>query len=386
MSVFVYRGPLAPDSPLFRGRTTELARLTRFSQGEVRAYAIVYGGRQTGKTSLLLRLATRLPEPVRTCRVDFQGVPGATAPQVYTYLARRVASGLPHLTEVIEVDDAPSLVEFLCQVVGQPGIGRLVLLLEELGALPQASREDLANVLRSIFTSRFDPSCRPLAKLMVVLAGGIELYELAATQVSTLHNICEAIYLPDLSEEEAVGLIADGLTGLGLLRTEAEVLGQAVHTHVGGHPYLTQCLGGLLEEYLASGESLTPAHVDSAAERLLSGDPLLHHLRKAVTEQHLLAAGKALLDGHVRFSRLDEEMARLELLGLAREADGCWTVRNRLLARALQEACYAEKVSAAPLPVEEELSEPKVSGEAKYSIHIERAEGIVIGDQAKVLR
>lgn len=348
MGVFVYRGPLAPDSPLFRGREAELARLTRLCQGEVQAYATVYGGRQAGKTSLLLRLATRLPEPVHTCRVDFQGIPGATTRQVYTYLAQRVAQGLLSQAKAPQVNDAPGLIEFLCQAIDQPEIGRFVLLLEELGALPQPSREDLAHVLRSMFTNRFDPSCRPLARLMVVLAGGVEMYELAATQVSPLQNICEPIYLSDLSEGEAVGLVAGVLTELGLPRIEAEALGRAIYTQVAGHPYLTQRLGGALEAGLAAGESLAPAHVDSAVEQLLSGDPLLHHLRRALTEQDLLAASKTLLDGRLRFSRLDEEMARLELLGLAREADGCWVVRNRLLAKALQDWVTASPDQAQP--------------------------------------
>lgn len=337
MAVFVYRGPLAPGSPLFRGRTAELARLIRLCQGEVQAYAIVYGGRQTGKTSLLLRLEAKLLKAVRTCRVDFQGVPGATMPQVYTFLAQRVARRLPHLMKAANaVKDAPSLIEFLCQAVGQKETSRLVLLLEELGALPRDSREDMAHVLRSIFTNRFDFSCRPLARLMVVLAGGIELYELAATQVSPLQNICEPIYLSDLSEEQAIGLVTDGLAGLGLHRKEAEALGRAIYAHVGGHPYLTQRLGGALETGLAVGESPTSAYADRAIEQLLRGDPLLRHLRRALDEQDLSDASKDLLDGHLRFSRLDEEMARLELLGLASETDGHWTVRNRLLARALR--------------------------------------------------
>jgi hypothetical protein len=349
MGVFAYRGPLAPDSSLFRGREAELAWLIRMCQGEVQAYAIVYGGRQTGKTSLLLRLATRLREPVRTCRVDFQGMPGATAPQVYTYLANRVASDFPHLAETIGTGDAPSLIDFLCRVVSEPEVGQLVLLLEELGALPQASREDLANVLRSIFTGRFDSSCRPLARLMVVLAGGIELHDLAATQVSTLHNICEAIYLPDLSDEEAVNLAADGLSELGVSWTEAEAIGKAIYANVEGHPYLTQRLGGALEASLGDGESLTPAHVDRAVEQVMIGDPLLHHLHRALVEQDLLDAGEELLDGKMRFSRLDEEMAKLELLGLSREADGYWVVRNRLLARVLQQVLHAEKTNVVHL-------------------------------------
>jgi len=429
--MFIYRGPLPPDSLLFRGRTAELDKLMRLCQGPVQAYAIVYGGRQTGKTSLLLRLSVMLPESVWACRVDFQRIPGATSPQVYGYLAQCVSECLSandqasraavendtsgqidlvalrdlldehfnedelrdlcfemetdyeslsaaskkgkarelvadckrkeRTLELVErcrklrpkaawprqtlslsvegtpVHDAPALVKFLCQAIGQPDVNRFVLLLEELGALPQSTREDLANVVRSIFTGRFDASCRALSKLMVVLAGSVELYELAASQVSTLHNICNEIYLPDLSDQEAVGLVADELIGLGLPYTDAETFGQAIYTCAGGHPYLTQRIGALLEESLVGGKQLTPASVDRCVEQLLRDDPLLHHLRQAVEEQLLLTACKSLLNKQLRFSRLDEEMARLELLGLAGESEGYWTARNRLLERALRE-------------------------------------------------
>jgi hypothetical protein len=433
MSAFFYRGPLPPDSPLFRGRKAELSQLIRLCQGEVQAYAIIYGGRQTGKTSLLLRLAAMLPKSVRTCRVDMQRIPGATLPQVCNYLAQSLVRSLPgndqtyevvpmhisptmlrqilaeyfneselrdlcfemeigyedlagpglrdkarelviycerrgrtdelvrrchelrpkaswpasssaleqsrspHLAAANKVNDAPTLIEFLCQTVSRPEVDRFVLLLEELGALPQSVQEDLANIVRSIFNSRFDSYCRPLARLVVMLAGSVELYQLAATQVSTLHNICEEIYLPDLSEQESVGLIADALASLGVQRTNTETLGRAIYAHAGGHPYLTQRLGGSLEQGIATGEPLAPAYVDRAVEQLLLGDPLLHHLHKALGEQNLLAASESLLGRRLRFSRLDEEMARLELLGLARESGGRWAVRNRLLEKVLQE-------------------------------------------------
>jgi hypothetical protein len=322
---------------MFRGRTTELAQLTRLCQREVEAYAIVYGGRQTGKTSLLLRLTTGLPPHVRACRVDFQGLPGAATGQVYAYLAQRVTASLPHLESAPEIQNAPGLIEFLSQATSHPETGQLVLLLEELGAIPRDSRQDLAHVLRSIFTNRFDPAYRSLTRLMVVLAGGIELYELAATQVSPLQNICEPIYLPDLSEEQAVGLVQDGLAELGLDPAVARALAQAIYAHVSGHPYLVQRLGGALETAVMVGQSPTPDLVEHAVEQLLSDDSLLRHLRTALNEHQLLAASRDLLKGSLRFSRLDDEMARLELLGLAREVDGQWTARNRLLTGALQD-------------------------------------------------
>ncbi|HET91459.1 MAG TPA: hypothetical protein ENN99_12100, partial [Chloroflexi bacterium] len=231
MGVFVYRGPLPSDSDMFRGRTDELRRLLRLCQREVEGYVIVYGGRQMGKTSLLLRLESQLPDTVRTCRLDFQGLPGATPLQVFTYLARRIGEGLPHLDAATTgpvVRDAPSLIEFLGWAMDHPETGQVVLLLEELGALPPGSREDLAHVLRSVFTNRFDSFGQALTRLMVVLAGGIELYELAATQVSPLQNICEPIYLSDLSEQDAVDLVRDGVVSLGMAFQEGEDWGREV--------------------------------------------------------------------------------------------------------------------------------------------------------------
>ena len=336
MSEFAYHGPLGPESTLFRGRTTELERLARMCQGEIGAYAILFGGRQMGKTSLLLRLPRYLPT-VRTCRVDMQFIPGATSSQVYTYLAQRVATCLPQPTAVAFSYDAPGLITYLCDAISQPGMGCLTLLLEELGALPADSRHDLANVLRAIFVNRYEATCRPLSRMMVVLAGGIELYDLAATEVSPLRNICEEIHLPPLAEAEAVGLVADGLQRLGTPVPGGRELGEKVYDHVGGHPYLTQRLGAMLEEGALAGNTPSVVQLDAALDSLLVDNQLVYHLHKAVREHDLLPACGDLIHEHVRFGRMNEAMARLELLGLAGNIAGYWRPANPLLARAMRE-------------------------------------------------
>ncbi len=350
MTSFIYRGPLPPDSPLFRGRETELKRLLRLCRGELQAYAIVYGGRQTGKTSLVLRLAAHLPPGTVACRVDFQETPGIAPAQVYAHLARRVGEAVAldtgHVNEaeramllgVAEmVADAPALIGFLCQALNRPWIQRLVLLLEELGGLSLATRHDLANVLRALFSGRFDPARRPLAKMLIVLTGSVELYELAATEVSTLHNICEAFYLDDLSKRDAVRLVAEGLAEAGTPGDAAETLGQEIYAWTHGHPYLTQHLGSLLADQCIDSGGLPPDCVIASVEHLLRGDALLRHLRRALTGQDLCETARLLLDERPRFSRLDEDLARLELLGLAAERDGCWAVRNRVFEQAMRE-------------------------------------------------
>src|SRR6185436_20934230 len=88
MGIFWSRGPLPPDSPLFRGRAVELQSLVQICREEVKAYHIVYGGRETGKTSLLIRLADQLPADLQCCRVDFQELPSATTIQAFKHLAQ----------------------------------------------------------------------------------------------------------------------------------------------------------------------------------------------------------------------------------------------------------------------------------------------------------
>jgi len=334
--MFLYHGPLLPHSPLFRGRGPELARLSRLCKSDVQAYAIVYGGRQSGKTSLLMRLEAQLPEEVSVCRVDFQGLPGAGISGAFHYLAEKIAERFSLPVTPDTVHEPPRFVRFLREAMQQLPSRHLVLMLEELGALPSETRHALANVLRSVFTNRHEAANHPLGHLMVVLSGSIELYDLAVTDVSTLHNICDPIHLPDLSRDDGSGLIRDGLREAGLPIPQAEGLGDAVWAAVNGQPYLTQRLGAALVDGKESGVNLTPEHVAQLVEGLLLDDPLLIHWRRALDEERLWPAVSALLDERPRYSRLNAAMARLELLGVARPLDGRWVARNPLLERALR--------------------------------------------------
>jgi formylglycine-generating enzyme required for sulfatase activity len=348
---FHSRGALSPTSPLFRGRQAELTRLLQLCHGDVTAYVIVYGGRQTGKTSLLLRLERRLQDTVRVCRVNFQSVPGATAAQVYTFLARRVAQTVPLSPDPTPVSDPQTLTQFLTQALDRPEISRLVVLLDELGTLPDRTRDDLANVLRALFHDRL--IIPALAKLQVVLTGGIELYNLVIAEVSALHNICEEIYLGDLSEADAIALVADGLEPPGIPRADGAQMGRAIYAWVQGHPYLTQRLGYLLELTIRRSASLAPASVDQAVQQVEQSDPLLGHLRRSLREQGLEVAAQRLLTAPPRFSRFDDDLARLELLGLAKEVHGRWGIRNPLIA-----AVVREWLELDPLPMDQGASSP----------------------------
>jgi len=337
---FTRSGALRLNHPLFRGRAAELDRLEQACLADFDFFLLVYGGRQNGKTTVLLRLEERLrlrfAEGVRVCRVDFQSLPRAASHDAYRYLARSVARVLPHAPQSPEMPDAPALGDFLDAALAGHETQRLVLLLDELGTLPDATREDLAHVLRALHTRRLGSPA--LAKAQFVLAGGIELYNLAVVEASALRNVCEIVRLSDLSESDAVALIADGLTLVGMDTKNATAVGQAIYARVSGHPYFTQRLGELLATQHLAGNRVDDAVVEALSWQLLEhSDPLLEHLRRSIADLNVENAARRLLSMSQRTSRTDAATERLDLLGLAERTGRHWAPRSPLLTVALAE-------------------------------------------------
>lgn len=377
MAGFIYRGPLPPNSPLFYGRDSILQKLKSACQGDVQSYAIVYGGRQNGKTTLLLRLQAELSASARICVVDFQGLPNAPTPDVFDFIVKQMALQLGDDFSS-SARTAPDLVAYFkraCMLSHQ----NIVLVFEELGALPPETRNDLANVVRSVFTNRFRAQNTGLNKFMVVFAGGIELYELAASQVSTLHNICEFFYLNDLTESESHSLLEKGFSLSGVTVEDLKTLTDKVFDQVHGHPYLTQKIGALLAEEITAGKKVNGKTIKTITASLLRDDVLLRHIAKGLREYDLLKPCADMLEGKVKFSRFDEEMSRLELFGLAKEEKGKWIIRNRFFEQALHEWIDKEKLPS-------DSSNSSSLFEASTSIGGNVSQGIIVAGNNNTIR
>lgn len=344
---------LGPGSPAFRGRTDELARLVRLCQDEVTKYGVIYGGRQNGKTSLLYQLRAQLPDSVRLCQIDFQAFDRVPPERAFMMLAEQIHEVLPLGSDVAAITSAPRLKARLREALAQiPDDHRLVLLFDELGALLPASREALSNALRSFFHERF--FAPQLQKLLVIFSGGVELYTMVVSGVSTLHTVCDEIYLPDLSHTEAVHLIADGLQVAGVAPPLSTDLGEAVFARVAGHPYLTQRMGELLVGYASRGQPLSASDVARAeAEIITAAPPLLRNIRDDMREYQLEDAARRLLCERPRFSRFDDDLVRLELIGLAKRDGDYWAVRNPLLATVFRERLGVDMPPALPVATPE---------------------------------
>ena len=325
---------LPSASPLFRGRQAELARLKQICQEDVRAYWVIYGGHQNGKTSLLNQLEDGMRSLVHVCTINFQRIPNAPLPDVYAHIGQRISNVLPMGVPAKHIADAPTLTEFLARELQRSEVKRLVLLLDELGVLSVPTRAALAYSLRALFEDRITTPA--LSKLQIIFSGGIELYDLVVTEASSLHSICEEIYLEDLTRDEAVGLIADGLIAAGA--NHATIVGKMVYARVSGHPYLTQRMGGMLAGYVRHGSPIGPEQVEDVERQIRQGgSPLLRQIQNDLREHRLEDAARRLLTDPPRFNRLNTDMVRLELIGLAKRDGERWAPRNPLLAEVFRE-------------------------------------------------
>lgn len=332
MGVFWYHGALPSDSPMFAGREQELSRIARLCRGEVESYIIVLGARQSGKTSLLYRLEARLGDRAQVVPVNLQGLPGAGSAEVFHYIAQELVAELrgedrptDYLTE--NVRSAPALKQLLCDLSPRR---TTVVTIDEIGAVQPQAASDLANALRSFHQDRLRSRYETLRRYVFVLAGGIELYDLAASNVSTLYNISDHLYLSDLSRAESDELLSQGFGELGIEQPAAHSLCARIFHHARGHLYLTQRLGGLVEETLeAQGCVPTPDELEEMASNLAGGDANVVSLTNGLKEEGLWVEARRLARGEtIPFSRLASVPCRLELLGLIRNEGGRCVVRN----------------------------------------------------------
>ncbi|XXT14442.1 SIR2 family protein [Sorangium sp. So ce429] len=319
--IFHLHGPLDPDSPLFVGREEELVRIERWLQrGD--AVGAVLGGRQNGKTSVLLRARERVRPWQPIAFVDFQTVAGADPAACARYLAEQIADQLvgtlaPALPPL---GGAGGLQAFLRAVASASKAPRIGLFLDELGVLPAETRRWLGSTLRASFHYRL--VYRELGRWTFVLAGGIELCDMAVHRNSPLRNVLDEIYLGDLSEA-AVTALLEAAAAPGLPASCAAELCALT----AGQPYLTQALA---EEAARSGS------LAAGAVALLRAETHnLPHVFHAIDREGLDPVFRRIVaEEPVPFTRLDDDVARLELIGVLREEVGLCRPRNALYAEA----------------------------------------------------
>jgi DNA-binding winged helix-turn-helix (wHTH) protein len=326
--MFVTHGPVPPDSRLFVGRVAEMKRFEKWLS-HVDCVGAVLGARQTGKTSLLLRLCHAFRDKCGFAFVDLQAVVGAQPAECFNYIAEQMVEQLAETGRSDELSlpkDNRAFSTFLRELARRARAVRLVLILDEIGALPPETALRLAGTIRAAFTDRF--LTPEFARYIFLLAGATDMLDLTAGRNSPLGNVTERIYLGDLSLAETEQLLGEGFgsTPPALLPQ----MNSQLHAWTGGHPYWTQFVAAALEN---QSQTLTDEPVGNVVEHLLRTEDrnLPHVIRSLKADSGLWELTETLLDGAtLPFSRTNAAIAKLELIGVLQEKNGRCSIRNRI--------------------------------------------------------
>jgi hypothetical protein len=234
---------------------------------------------------------------------------------------------------------------FMLDLARQVRSPRIVVLMDEVEAVPEKFSDAFFGTVRNIFSSRRKEDEAVFEKYLFVLCGARELHRLTGGPNSPL-NIADRVYLKDFDVTGVQTLVANfQRAGIAVAPETA----QWIFDQTNGHPYLTQKLCALVES--ARPAQITPEVVQTAAEEILRSDD---HLEKMILQVDAesqfrdqlkeIAAGQA-----VGFSRLNPTIARLELLGAIRDAKHC-AIRNALYTAAFRRHFGISSAPPKPAP------------------------------------
>ena len=338
---FKTRGPLlSPADQALIVERPELRRALRIAQQpSVTQYIALLSPRQTGKTTVLLQLMSLLQGLYACTFIDLSVLRTQDAKACFRFVAFRLISEFRHilgsdfaLPETQHVDDSVEFLEFLDELARAVPVPRIILLIDEVGALTPEVSDSFFNTLRTVFTQGRGLA-NHLSKYLFVFSGAVDLYGLTFGTNSPL-NICEKLFLRDFTPAD-VRQIVSQFRHLDIpVSKEAP---ERIHELAGGHPYLTLRLCALLEHPRVS--EVTAEAVDRAATQMLVEDDNIRHVIHEL-EKHPLARRRLygiLVEGRrIPFSRNDPVLASLEMIGAIRAVQPC-EVRNRLYEQALRQ-------------------------------------------------
>lgn len=288
---YVAGGTMPPDAPCYVERAADQELFTGLRQGE---FCYVLTSRQMGKSSLMVRTATRLREAgVAVAVLDVTAIgQNLTVEQWYQGLLGRVGRQL-ELEEALESywlqhPDLAPLQRFMgaMEQVVLPGIGRsshsgraagfddasdgslpelpsLVVFIDEIDfvrSLPFPTDELFAAIRECYNRRAAEPELRRLTFCLLGVASPADLIQ---DPRSTPFNIGRRIELTDFTAAEARPLAAGLLAGSHPTTNGkgAEQLLARVIAWTGGQPYLTQRLCGAVCEELGGAP---PARLNGA--------------------------------------------------------------------------------------------------------------------------
>ncbi len=332
-------GPLDPTvDRLICAPRPELDHAMRLIQAPtVERYLAIQGPRQTGKTTLLRQLRARLkPRGYGISFVNLAGAGEFTDAQFYPLVAGRILTDLrlamtdsdPSKTNSVLPTHAAEFYRFLLQTAQRTDAPRLVILIDQLEIVPEKLAGIFWRTLCDVFSNRSKEEERALEKYIFILSSEKGFGGLSGND---LPEIAERIYLSDL-DLAGVRILTLNFGRIGI--TAPEMTAQWIYDQTRGHPYLTQRLCSIIEQWHPA--TITPDDIRRASVQIIKRDDHLERLLQEIdadrrTRQWIsqIIRGKS-----VPFNRAQRHHAMLEQVGAVRD-DGQCAVRNPIYYAAL---------------------------------------------------
>lgn len=325
---YVTGAPLRADSPLFVGRSQEMAFLEAALTKERETSVVLTGPKRMGKTSLLFRLIHSLGQPFVPIYLDMQGIGygeglGSLLYDMAGEITRSVGLADPPLA--LRNGDGASLFaqSFLPQVREAIGKRRLVLVLDEFEELEQ--RVQSGRLDPDVF-SYFRHLIQHEAQVTWVFAGTHRLMDLPSPHWLTLFSgalhcrigLLDAANARRLIEEPVADFLQyDDLALDKMLRLSA------------GHPYFLQvlCHAVVLDANRQRRTLVSAEEVETASAQAMemSEAHLLALWRELDAVEQQVVEAVAHVDPYLDGGTVEALASRLPMLSsplLARAADG----------------------------------------------------------------
>ncbi|MBI3924379.1 MAG: AAA-like domain-containing protein [Armatimonadetes bacterium] len=327
--LYHWGGNLEPRSPVYIERPEDDRLPEHVLAGH---YVTVLGPRQMGKTSLLYRTRERLREAgLAVAYLDLSPTREEPLESFYGHLASELAQQVAEPGVDLPLRPSSHL-EFLSSlkaiVENVPSERRVVVMLDEVGMVPEELSDAFFSNIRYIFSNR---EVRPeFRRTSFVLCGTFQPRDLIRNPANSPFNISKTVRMSDLSRD-GVRKLLSFLERMGVAMDDQ--VPDLVYGWTGGQPYLTQRLCSIFEEWKIPLNG--PQVVEAAVREVMMDDVNLDHILHRLEQEPELAPWLeriVLRQEKIRFNRMtNPRLASLELIGAITPArDGCVQVRNRI--------------------------------------------------------